>query len=151
VLPVALSYDFLRRGRPRVLVRFGPLRDDFSGLDRRQTNQTVQQAVLELWTVNASHLAANYLLGEKAMRLERRHHQDLDRFVAEMAERCQTLGVPIDPDLLDTRKRQTRIKDCLSFCRKRKSQHAKRELMFLNNELQAIAAIHPGLLADHRQ
>lgn len=85
------------------------------------------------------------------MRLERNHRRDLENFVAEMAERCQTLGVPIDPDLLDARKRQIRIKDCLAFCHKRKSHHAKRELMFLNNELQAIAVIHPGLLAGLSQ
>lgn len=151
VLPVAVSYDFMRPGRSRVLVRVGPPRHDLNGLSRRATDSAVRRAVLEHWTITLSHLAARYLRDRGDRRLTRENREDFARFVAGMTERCQTLGVAIDPGLLEPASRTRREAECLAFWRRTRGRVADARLEFLNNELDAVAAIHPGLLPGGRQ
>lgn len=150
VLPVALSYDFMCTGRPRVLVRFGYPRNDLSGLPRRETNEAAQHAVLELWVVSISHLAARYLRrrGAKSLRAELR--RDFERFVSDMASQCNALNVPFDQALFESSTREKRVDDCLKFWQRHSKRDLNAQLEFLNNELDAIAAVHPGLFSGDR-
>lgn len=146
VLPVALSYDCMRLGKPRVLVRFGPVRRDLRGLSRRDTTAATQRVLLEQWMINISHLAAHYLRRVAATPAEGQDREELTSFVAAVAGRCQSRGIPVDPALLDPVARTERTGECFEFWRRRRHQRAGNLLRYLNNELDCIAAIHPGLL-----
>lgn len=146
VLPVALSYDFMRPGRPRALVHIGAPRYDLHGLSRRETDSAVQRAVLKHWTITISHLAARYLLDCGERRLTRDMQANFARFVADAATRCETLGAPLDPDLLKASSRARRQAECLAFWSRPRNRVADDDLEYLNNELEAVAALHPGLL-----
>lgn len=154
VLPVALSYDFLCLGRPRVLVRFGRPRHGLTGLSRRETDVAAQRSVLAQWTVNGSHLTAHYLRQYAAVRPGAGMEQDLERFVAAVAARCQRLQIPLDPVLLDRSARARRVAECVAFWRRGRAAavvpgvQADTLLEYLHNELDAITAIHPRLLPD---
>lgn len=145
VLPVALSYDFMCTGRPRVLVRFGNPRYDLNGLSRRETDTLAQRAVLQEWTITLSHLAARYLRESGANRLKPAIQEDFAQFVAIIVDRCMTLGVNIDPVLINSNTRERRQSECLAFWQRRPRNDISTRLQFLNNELDAIGAIHPGL------
>lgn len=151
VLPVALSYDLMCAGRPRVLIRFGNPRYDLSGLPRRETDILAQRAVLQEWTVTLSHLAARYLRESGLKRLTPENHGDFAQFVATMVDRCKVLDVNIDPVLINSKKRERRQSDCLAFWQGRIRSDISTKLHFLNNELDAIAAIHPGLFPGDSQ
>lgn len=150
VLPVALSYDSMCAGRARVLVRFGRPRYDLNGLSRRETDAAVRHAVLEQWTVTISHLAARYLRERGDTLLPLDAADDLARYVADMAARCEDLGVPIDPALLEPAARERRHAECVAYLHRMRRRDIFERLAFLDNELRAITTIHPGFLDGSR-
>lgn len=61
ILPNALSYDPLREGRLRVVVRVGEPIRDLGGTDPRQFASHLRAAILRLRVVTSSHLTAWFL------------------------------------------------------------------------------------------
>jgi hypothetical protein len=149
-LPVALSYDAMCPGRPRVLVRFGKPISDLRGLSRRDTDAAVRRALLEQWMINASHLVAYYLSRLPGAREDGDVPQAVEGFVARMVDRCRALRVPVDPALLDRAERARRTAECLAILNERGRPRSGALLEFLGNELESIAEAHPGLLSCHK-
>ena len=104
--------------------------------------------MLEHWTITLSHLAARYLLGRGERRLTPAMQASFARFVADAATRCETLGAPLDPDLREPSSRARRQAECLAFWSRSRNRLAADELKYLNNELEAVAALYPDLLPD---
>lgn len=148
VLPVALSYDFMRPGKTRALVHVGAPRYDLNGLSRRDTDKAAGPVVLKHWTITLSHLTARYLLERGERRLTKDMQPNFARFLADFAKRCQTLGASLDPDLLDPPARAQRQAECLAFWNRSRNRVKEDDLKYLNNELEAVAALYPGLLPD---
>lgn len=61
ILPMALTYDALAPGRPRVVLRVGEHFRIDPALDRRGFDAILRRHVLELVTITPSHLLARYL------------------------------------------------------------------------------------------
>ncbi|APZ42470.1 1-acyl-sn-glycerol-3-phosphate acyltransferase [Acidihalobacter ferrooxydans] len=144
ILPVAITYDFMRPGRTRVLVRFGPPLHGLSGQSRRATDATVARAVLGLWTVCASQLTGYYLLHHDAPTTRDALSAALAHWFTEIAQRCARLGVPLDPLLADPKGRQRRARECAAWSLRARPDRTRLE--YLDRELNAIASAHPGLL-----
>ncbi|HYW93805.1 MAG TPA: hypothetical protein VFA95_15320 [Gammaproteobacteria bacterium] len=148
VLPVALSYDSMRPGRPRVLIRVGEPRMDLRGRSRRETDAMAGRAILQQWAVNASHLAARHF-GERGLDLSGSAPRALERYLGETATRCEAEGIPVDPLLLDPARREERVQQCVAFWRRRADRGGAEELLrYFRNELDSIASVHPGLYRD---
>ncbi|HYW04860.1 MAG TPA: hypothetical protein VFA86_13045 [Gammaproteobacteria bacterium] len=144
VLPVALSYDSLRPGRARVLIRVGEPRMDLRGRSRRETDAMAGQAILKQWTVNASHLAACYF-GDRRVDLSGSAPRALARYLGEAAARCEDGGVPVDPLLLDPARREERVEECVAFFRRRGADRGESLLRYFRNEMDSIATVHAAL------
>lgn len=172
LLPVALSYDFMTARRARVLVRFGSPRTDLAGLERRKTDDRVKEAVLKQCMVTASQLTGRYLRDSLRGGVDTLTTTALEAYIKTIATRCQRTGVPVDPVLVDGRRRRRRVRECLLFCRRRgivtpagdgvwrvdgrlggvppSRFHADGIIGYLNNEVESIASIRPELFSDDR-
>lgn len=93
VLPVALSYDPIRAGRLRAVVRIGsPLRGlDLS--DRRKFDATLRHEILKLCPVTPSHLASRFLVAGPA----RFTTHDLCDWLDHAARAVADAGLTLDP------------------------------------------------------
>lgn len=170
VLPVALSYDFMTPRRPRVLVRFGGARADLAGLTRRDTDRQVKETLLGQCMLTASQLTGRFMRECVRRGRDTLTAETLERYLAAGAECCADAGIPVDPSLLDRNGRRRRARECLNFCCARGIVRRERRRLwrllpdrcheqasrfradgivgYLNNELDAIASVRPGLLAE---
>lgn len=94
ILPIALGYDALAAGRPRVVVRVGERFRADPALDRRAFDATLRRSILSLVPVTPSHLLARYLLHGPATFSSTALGDWLSRSVAAL----HAAGASLDPE-----------------------------------------------------
>ncbi len=170
VLPVSLCYDFMTPRRPRVLVRFGDPVSGIAGLSRSHTDQIVRSTLLGHCMLTASQLTGRFM--KQCARGGRQTFTSavLERYMARGARRCADAGMAVDPCLLDAGLRRQRVRECLDFCASKGLLRRQRRhwcldgtvcqqggasrfrpdgiVEYLNNELDAMASVHPDVLTE---
>lgn len=147
VLPIGISYDPMRSGRTRVIVRIGePLRD-LAGLSRKETDECVSRAILRLWSINASQLAAHYALNHPTGIDRKLLAERLYDYFSRIVEHAVKQALPLDPLLLDEAGRRKRALQCANWIRRH--PHCREKLIYLDRELGVLLSDYPEIQAIH--
>ncbi|HET7315570.1 lysophospholipid acyltransferase family protein [Salinisphaera sp.] len=95
IQPLALSYDPMRRGRLRAVVRVGTALTGLEPGDTRAFNATLRRALLSLYTITPSHLVARFLAAGPETFTSTMCAAWFERAVQALRE----AGLPLDPVL----------------------------------------------------
>lgn len=116
VLPVGVTYDSMTNGRERVFVGIGPELCGMRGLDRRETDERVTEAIHKQLSVTCSQLASRYLVMVRERGNDAITRADLDAYVSRQAIRYSRVGCYVDPRLLEAARRKRRVKQYIAGC-----------------------------------
>lgn len=116
VLPVAVTYDAMTRGRPDAFVRFGTETLALRGLSRQETDRRIADMLARLMTLTASQLGSHFLrrlCHEAGVGIQ---VEELDDSMGRQAQAFAAAGAPVDPRLLDAAQRRAKLLDFLGYC-----------------------------------
>jgi hypothetical protein len=116
LLPIAIAYDPLVRGRTRALITLGP--------SIGMAPAGVEEATLELFRKGTALTGGQYVAHELEAGRSPTHEG-----LADAVEAARDEGRPVDPDLLDPLRRASRLADAVAAARRRPD-----ELPFLARE-----------------
>ncbi len=150
VLPVGITYDFMRTGCQRVFVNVGPELVGLEELPRREVNARVARAIRALTTVTVSQLASRYLLQSVRGAAGRGISAEaMEVFVECQAVRWKGAGLHVDPRALDPRARGRRVRGYLRYCVRHGALARRRGGVYLLRSDPPVrsgpapAAVHP--------
>lgn len=114
VLPVAMTYDELTSGKPRIFVDIQLEIDDPGGLDRRALDSQIMAAIRSGCRVTGAQLAASFLLRLDSI-TDSWTPAALARDLADAAQTCKAEMLALDPQLLTSQDCETRARDFIKW------------------------------------
>jgi len=119
VLPVALIYDFMTCGRPRIFVDFAPTIEHAPTLPRHTLDEQLRRAWLQQAHFTCTQLASGFLIErQRSSDLQFTRH-DLARAVYQQACTLTAAGRHVDPRLLRPAGAARRVRSYLAYLERR--------------------------------
>lgn len=116
VLPVGITYDAMSKGREQIFVNVGPELTGLRGLNRRETNARVSDAIRSQLTVTCSQIASQLLLAVRDSGGRSVTDVELDGYVLHQATWYASRGYHVDHRLLVENERKVRLSSYVASC-----------------------------------